>query len=215
MAVELGDRNYQGAAFTPALAYYPRASFWDFAANVLRQLYLHSQHAARVLLTQSYGYNVANRQSDEAVLRAVTSTSLVPIARARRSLPHETTHVVAWVVCAVHDFHATNVHLQVAVSDGVLNDVDTADHVTSEVGTSAAAASIFDLSPADQRRQRALYPFTDGAPTYAFPVEVKLSNNSPNTPGRPRITVSAYAERNGVAVALRPLYVLGLAELRI
>ena len=215
MGVEFGDRNYRSAQFTPALAYHPRAPFWDCLSGVVRQLYLHSQYAARPLLMQSFGYNLRDRDAEQAVLRAVVSSSVAPIARARRTIPEETTHVVAWVVAAVHNFHATTVHLELGLSAGVLNDSGTATHSTPEVGASAAAGSILDFSPADQRRLRALYPFTDGAPTYAFPVEVKLSNLDANVPGRARITVSAYAERDGVAVALRPLYVLGVAELRI
>lgn len=202
---ELTTHRYLSADLTPRVAHYPRAQLSDLLGNVARNLYFAEQHHARMVLEQSYGYTMRDRQTDAGVQRAGLHTTFFALARGRRTIPRATSHLVAWCTLAVHDLQQTTVHLQIeVVDDAAGSHVGTADHLSDQIVIGVPA-----LTEVQRRQNQAAHPFTDGARVYQWPVEVSLSGL---VPGRSLIEVRGWAERLGAARTLQPLRIVVWAE---
>lgn len=211
----LANRRFDSATLISPINCYPGHSYGSVCEDIARGLYFSSQWDSRVIFMQSYGFDIRDPQGDAtSIRRSRAAGAFMPFARARRNIPNETSHVRCIYIFAVVEFHSAIFNAQLTITDASANvDTGTNSMVTDEI-IPTGQNSI--RSQSQEWEDQAAYPFTAGNRIYVHDLSVKLANASIATPGRCRVFAEAYATRElgNAAVAVWPLFAIGLAEMR-
>jgi len=216
-ALEFGDRAYTQADFNSPYVHHPKAPFTYKIGNVLRQAYLASQHNARMIICQSYGFNTRNLETSLNAKRTVDAGSgvYIGVARGWRTVPPETNVLRGHFVYGSILSQLTRARLRLKIDNGTV-----ADYNESIVETEALAqgfASPGDVGYIDPQ----LFPYTPSLSVLNQSVQVDLSEVSVTTPGLCEIRMEfniAYSTDGGSTydgrIPTQPFYAMIWAEMR-
>lgn len=213
-----GDRRTDECDFTPQPVGHPNAAFQFGIGNILRETYLHSQQYGRVLIQQTYGYNIRNFSGDLANVRASTpsaNTEWIGVTRGWARIPRHTTHLIAEVVFALLNFAPVQVtHRLTLVGD----DCDSSESSVifpddSRTGLSISNGNLISSRNDLARNFDAEFPFANVFAVRRAVAVLEIENNAPAAPGRCEIRLEQHALRTNdatnnysIPVPYRPLF---------
>lgn len=120
-APSFGDRRTDEVDFTQHLIGHPDAAVQFGIGNILRGAYLHAEQYGRVLIQQTWGYNVRNFSNDLSTIRASaasSNTAWVGVTRGWATIPRETSHLIAEVVYVLLNFAPVEVSHRLTARNG-------------------------------------------------------------------------------------------------
>lgn len=202
----------------PQFLAHPHAPVQFAVGNMLRAAYLHAAQHGRVLIQQTYGFNVRNFSADLSLQRAFTASgsgTWVGVTRGFVELPRETTHLVVDVAGVVFNFAPTSLAHRLTASDGT--DCDSAESTVEFEADNRPSLIVSNgqLSASPNEYARAFgaeFPFANvfAVRTHSFALE--LSNLDVAAAGLVQVRLEARALRTtdgasyAVPVAYRPLF---------
>lgn len=200
----IGDRRHYTSSAIPPIAYYPKHRFSSPLEPALRSTYAYAQERSRFLGSQSYGYDLRDPFGDQNnVIRALTSSTYVPVARFRRTMPEEINFVHGELAVAVHSLGRCTLYTRLTVA-GAATDQNE-DELVIDATDGGTDFSL--LSQNEQARRRALFPFSSGYDVRYVEAICELRLNNITNPGRCRITLEAFATHDvsGAAAGVQPM----------
>ena len=194
----IGDRLYYDGSLTYPIKNHPDAPFTDAIGNVLRQAYIHAVHASRLLITQSYGFDLSNPETDSGIKRTFALATDVGIARGYADIPREATHLRASV------FFAVLAPSKATVTHTIF--VTGSPDINSETFLTPILVDPTRANQTDQARLRVEFPFSDRFRTHRAEVCVEITSGLPATQ-EIRVLAHALGTDSGELLDYQPLYI--------
>ncbi len=221
-----GDKEYLTSEFNAQYAHHSNAPATYLIGNALRQTYQYAQTKGQICIAQSYPFNIQNVIGDIGNKRqflAINSTDFVGIARARRELPLQFSHLKATVIFSVHEFNRVKVvHKLTAVKGGACDSATREMEIEDAQQTARVSNGVLQASQNWVHSREIEYPFSSAFKIYEDTVELQFTNIDPSVTGVMEIRLgananqinSSYGGGYSIPVPYQPIYCLVVAEMR-
>jgi hypothetical protein len=186
----IGSEEYTQADLSPHIVGHPGARASMFVGEALRNTYVAAQYDGGVIFQQPFGFNTTTL-ARYVRTHAPVYTSWVGIAKARRHLPDEITHVVCFFGFGTSGALAQRVSARLTITDASANvDTDTVflNNTGDAIEDTALPISGLSQDPlrlgvTDTVSRNARYAFGVSEKLRELTIEIPLANISTSAPG--------------------------------